>query len=105
MPEGSSFVQSGHKRRLISFGESAHKSAKSSAQAYAKASARGSASVVIETNVGTASSYAKATVNVQGGRASAKIESTSLGRGSATGQSSSQKKKTTSLVHSKNKMT
>ncbi|BAF23783.2 Os08g0432600 [Oryza sativa Japonica Group] len=63
MPEGSSFIQSGHKRRLVSFGKSAQASAKSSAQASAKASAGGSASVVIETNAGTASSFAKATIN------------------------------------------
>ena len=78
-------MQSGPKRRLLSFGESA--------QASAKASAGGSASVVIETNVGTASSFAKATINVKGGRASAKIKSTSLGRGSTSGQSSSSQKK------------
>ena len=94
-------MQSGHKRRLISFGESAQKFAKSSAQqiakssakVYAKASARGSASVVIETNADTASSYAKATVNVQGGRASAKIESNSLGRGLASGQAHPRRKR------------
>ena len=51
----------------------------------------------------SASSYTKATVNVQGGRASAKVESNSLGHGSASSQSSSQKKKG-SLLHSKNKM-
>ena len=97
-------LQSGHKRRLISFGESAQASAKSSAQASAKASVGGSASVVIETNAGTAGSFAKATINVKGGRASAKVHSTSLGRGSASGQSSSSQKKTTELVNSKNKM-
>jgi len=52
-------LQSGPNRRLLSFGESA--------QASAKASAGGSASVVIETNAGTASSFAKATINVKGG--------------------------------------
>jgi hypothetical protein len=73
--------------------ESAHTSAKSSAQASAKTSVGGSAPVVIETNAGTACSFAKATVNVKGGRASAKIQSKSLGRGLASGQSSSSQKK------------
>jgi hypothetical protein len=78
---------------------------KSSAQASAKASAGGSASVVIETNAGTAGSFAKATINAQGGHASANIQSLSLGRGEAAGQSSSsQKKASTRLVHSKKKM-
>jgi len=58
-----------------------------------KASVGGSASVVIETNARTAGSFAKATINVKGGHASAKIHSTSLGHGSASGQSSSSQKK------------
>jgi hypothetical protein len=78
---------------------------KSSAQATAKAAAGGSASVIIETNAGIAGSFAKATINVQGGRASAKVQSSSLGRGATAGQStSSQKKASTHLVHSKKKM-
>jgi hypothetical protein len=61
---------------LLSFEKSAHTSRKSSAQAYAKASVGGSASVVIETNPRPASSFAKATINVQDARACAKIKST-----------------------------
>lgn len=104
MPEGSSFRQSGNKRRHISYGETAYASAKSSAKASVKVSTGGSASVVIETNAGTACSFAKATINVQGGRASANIQSTSLGCGSVSGQSNSSKRKTTKLLPSNNKM-
>ena len=78
---------------------------KLSAQASAKASARGSASIVIETNAGTAGSFAKATINVQGGRASANIQSSSLGRGAKAGHSSSsQKKPSARQMHSEEKM-
>jgi hypothetical protein len=70
-----------------------------------KASGGGSASVVIETNAGTTGSFAKATINVQGGRASANIQSSSVGHGATAGQSSSSHKKaSTRLVHPKKKM-
>jgi hypothetical protein len=59
------YLQSGHKRWLISFGESA--------QASVKARAGGSAFVVVETNAGTVGSFATATINVKGGRAAANI--------------------------------
>ena len=88
-------MQSGPKRRLLSFGESA--------QASAKASAGGSASVVIETNAGTASSFAKATINVKGGRASAKIKSTSLAVDQHQAKAALLRKKTSKLAQSQNK--
>jgi hypothetical protein len=61
-------LQTGQKRRLLSFGPS---------KSEAKASAVGNASVVIETSAGHPTSSARATINVTGGRASAKIKSTS----------------------------
>jgi len=60
---------------------------KSTDEASVKASAGESASVVIETNAGKGG--AKATISVTSDRASANIQSTSLGRGSVAGQHSS----------------
>ncbi|CAO2181265.1 unnamed protein product [Urochloa humidicola] len=64
----SSFIQ----RRGLSVGTS---------KAKANASADGHASVIIETSAGRATSSARATINVIGGRATAKITSTSTARG------------------------
>ncbi|CAL4907407.1 unnamed protein product [Urochloa decumbens] len=68
----SSFIQTGDKRRVVSVGMS---------KAKAKASADGHASVIIETSAGRATSSTRATINVTGGRATAKIASTSTTRG------------------------
>ncbi|CAN6245771.1 unnamed protein product [Urochloa humidicola] len=68
----SSFIQTGDKRRGLSVGTS---------KAKANASADGHASVIIETRAGRATSSARATINVIGGRATAKITSTSTARG------------------------
>ncbi|XP_039807324.1 uncharacterized protein LOC120671134 isoform X3 [Panicum virgatum] len=51
---GSSFIQTGQKRRVVSFGKS---------KSEAKATADGNASVVIETSAGGATSSARATIN------------------------------------------
>jgi len=68
----ASYIQTGKKSRLVSFGTSNSK---------AKASAVGNASVVIETSAGHPTSSARATINVTGGRATAKIQSTSPTQG------------------------
>jgi hypothetical protein len=67
-------LQTGQKRRLVSFGPS---------KSEATTSAVGNASVVIETSAGRPSSSSRATINVtSGGRATAKIKSTSTAHGS-----------------------
>ncbi|CAN6306774.1 unnamed protein product [Urochloa humidicola] len=69
---GSSYLKTGKKSRLVSFGASKSK---------AKASAVGNASVVIETSAGHPTTSARATINVTGSRATAQIKSTSTARG------------------------
>jgi len=69
---GTSYIQTGKKRKLVSFGTS---------NSIAKASAVGNASVVIETSAGHPTSSARATINGTGGRATAKIQSISFAKG------------------------
>ncbi|RLN40768.1 hypothetical protein C2845_PM01G47870 [Panicum miliaceum] len=73
----SSYLRSGHKKQMVSYTKS-----RAIAEASAKAAPGGSARITIETSAGRAvGTTAKATINVSGGTGSAKIRSTSTGRG------------------------